>query len=142
MALKLDAGRESLAKSPICWNNTSEKSSYTIGGGDLEGQRLTIQILVGLPIFSPVSCHGHPSSFWAFDIHRFDRSSSSHIGDQYKLKVVVPIHSEPNSSLPRAWNPASKTTLIHLPPTKNAHLIFMSISNWENHSNTFPVLYL
>lgn len=120
VSLELNWARESLAECPTCWNNILENSGFSVSGGDPEGQRLTIQIRIGLPISTPVSWHGHPSCFWAFDGHRLNRSSPSHIADQHKLKVVSPIHTELNPSLLHAWSPASKTTLINFPPTKNA----------------------
>lgn len=106
VALKLNSGRETLAKSPIGWNNILKKFGDTIGCCDSERQRLTIQIGIGLPISTPISWHSHPPSFWAFDGHRSNRSSSSYVVDQHKLKVVSPIHTEPNPSFLHAWNPA------------------------------------
>ena len=110
VALKLNTGRETLAKSPIGWNNVFKKFGDTVGCRDSERQRLTIQIRIGLPISSPISWHSHPPSFWAFDGHRSNRTSSSDIVDQHKLEVISPIHTEPNPSLLHARNPASNTS--------------------------------
>ena len=63
VSLELNWARESLAECPTCWNNILENSGFSVSGGDPEGQRLTIQIRIGLPIRTPISRHSHPSSF-------------------------------------------------------------------------------
>jgi len=55
VSLELNWARERLAKTPTCWNYIWENSGFSISGCDPEGQRLTIQICVGLPISTPVS---------------------------------------------------------------------------------------
>lgn len=106
LSLELYCAGEGLAKSPIWWHNVLEQFGFSISGGDPEGQRLGVEIGIGLPISTPVSWHCQPSSFWAFDVYRLNRSSPCHIANHNKLKIISSIYGESNPTMLLAWNPA------------------------------------
>lgn len=88
-----------LTELPIRWCHvvTSEGSSIT--SGDLERERLTIEIRISLPILAPISGHGMPCRGGAFNGDCMNIPCTSHVGDQNQVEVRVTINGEPYSSL-------------------------------------------
>jgi len=80
-------GFVSLPELPIRRSNVEEGNGSPIGGGHLEGQALSVEVRVALPVGSPVPRHGLPPTVRSLDRHRANRSGSAHIGDQNKLEV-------------------------------------------------------
>ena len=64
--LKLRA-LEGLSKLPICGYNVVRSDGSTITGRDAEGEGLTIEIRIGLPVLAKIPRHCLPPGFRAFD---------------------------------------------------------------------------
>lgn len=102
---KLYWARESLTKPPIWRHNIVEFLGHSIRGGDLEGQRLAIEIGIRLPVSTPVPRHGHPTGPGAFDWYWLNRSSPSYIADQYQFEVVPSIDCKSDTPMLLTRNP-------------------------------------
>lgn len=63
------ASLERLAKLPVGRNGVVAGDGTAVAGGDLERETLSVQVIVALPILSPISGHGLPSCFRTFDRH-------------------------------------------------------------------------
>ena len=78
---------EGLPKRPVGWSCIVGDYSVAIAGSDLEGEGLTIQVIVALPVLSPVSGHCLPTGFRAFDGYRDHITSSTYICYENKIEV-------------------------------------------------------
>lgn len=90
---------ESLAKLPIRWHNVPWSGSPTVTGCDSEREWLTNQDRVWLPVLTPVTTHGHPTSLWPFQAHLHDIPCTRDVGDQNQVEVTETVDCESDSTL-------------------------------------------
>lgn len=72
---------EGLAEGPVGRGDVEGDEVAAVTGGDLEGERLAVEIRVALPILPPVPRHGLPPSPGAFDGDPMHVPCSSNVGD-------------------------------------------------------------
>ena len=75
------------------------------GGGDPEGERLSDELGVALPVCSPVPVHGDPPRVCPLDRHGPDGAAAGDVGDEHELEVLEARDAEPHPSLPPALDP-------------------------------------
>ncbi|KAF7818659.1 hypothetical protein G2W53_024114 [Senna tora] len=74
---------------------------------DTEGERLSHQHCIGLPLLSPISPQSRPFELLiTLHLQAYDVTCSSHIPDGHKIEVGIPRYGEANASLPPAWYPS------------------------------------
>ena len=69
-----------------------------IAGGDVEGERLAVEVATALPVLTPVPAHWLPPTSRALDGYRDDIARTAHVGDQDQVEVGVAVDSEPDAT--------------------------------------------
>lgn len=94
-----------------------------VGGGDVpgsggaavaasyaEGERLTHQFGVCLPVLSPVPAQVHPPGFRALHARPHDVPCAAHVRDQNQVEVAVAVDCEPDPAFLFAGHSAENIT--------------------------------
>ena len=72
---------EGLAKGPASRCNIVREKGASITSGNLEGEALSIEVWVALPVLTPVPWHWLPIGSWAFDGNCVNITSTTNVGD-------------------------------------------------------------
>lgn len=99
---------ECLTELPIGRNNVPWGGSAPVTASDPEGQRLTNQNGVWLPVLTPVTAHAHPASLGSFHAHPHDVPCTRDVAYQNQVEVTEAVDCEPDPSALAAWHPAQK----------------------------------
>ena len=102
---KILAGK-SLTELPISWDYVPWSRGASVTACDPEGQWLTNENCVWLPVLTPVAAHAHPTSLCAFNAHAHDISCTRDVGDQNQVEVTEAVDCESDPSVLAAWHPA------------------------------------
>lgn len=108
-SVKLQVAGEGLAERPVGRHDVGEDQSLAVGNGDLEGQRLAVEVGVGLPVCAPVPGHRQPPGLGSLHGDGLDRPGAGNVTDQHQLEVVLPVDGEPDASMFLAGYSASIT---------------------------------
>jgi len=113
-----------LAKGPPSWGSIVGHHCVAITGCDLKGEALAIEIVVALPVLTPVPGHWHPSSSGPFDGHSMHIPSTSYVCYEDQVEVGVTIDCEPYAPPSSAGHPTQnphkeKLTMLLLLPLWN-----------------------
>lgn len=76
-----------LTELPVARNDVVAGDGTAVAGGDLEREALSVQVIVALPVLSPISRHGLPFCIGSFDRHRLDIAGAADVGDQHQVEV-------------------------------------------------------
>lgn len=94
-----------LSKLPIRRGNIVTSDCPSIARGDTDGQALTVEVGVALPVLTPVYSHSLPAGPRTLDRHRLDVSGPTNVGDEHQVEVRVPVDREPYPTLLSTWYP-------------------------------------
>lgn len=100
---------EGLTELPAGGDDVPGGGGAPVTGGDAEGERLTNQHGVGLPVLAPVAAHAHPPGPRPLHAHPHDVPSPRHVRDQHQVEVPEPVDGEPHPASLPAWHPAQFT---------------------------------
>lgn len=73
---------ECLAELPSGRRNIVTRNGAAVACGDPEGEALSIEVRVALPVLAPIARHCLPPGLWSFDRDRMQITSTAYIGDQ------------------------------------------------------------
>ena len=94
-----------LSKRPARRGNIVGHNRATITGNDPKREGLSYKIIVALPVLTPISDHGPPTSPRPFNVNSMNIPCASHIAYEYQIEVRIPVYSELNSSPSCTSNP-------------------------------------
>jgi len=98
---------EGLAELPAGGDGVVAGGGAAVAGGDLERERLPVQVRVALPVLAPVPGHGLPPGPGAPDGDGPHVAGARHVGHQHQVEVGVAVDGEPDAALLVARNPAA-----------------------------------
>lgn len=90
---------ECLSKLPIRGDNVQRSGGAAVTACDSEGEWLTNENHVWLPVLTPVTAHAHPLSLWPFHAHLHYVPCTRDVGDQNQVEVTEAIDCVPNPPL-------------------------------------------
>nr|ACL53845.1 unknown [Zea mays] len=93
------AALEGLAELPASGDGAVAGDGAAVAGGDLERERLPVQVRVALPVLAPVPGHGLPPRAGAPDGDGAHVAGARHVGHQHQVEVGVPVDGEPDAAL-------------------------------------------
>jgi hypothetical protein len=99
---------EGLAEGPAAGRCVVGDDGAAVAGGDAEGQGLSVQERVALPVLAPVARHGLPAGALALDGHRVHVAGAADVGDEDEVEVGVAVDSEADAALLVARDPAHR----------------------------------
>mgnify|MGYP006950760552 FL=1 len=99
---------ECLSELPIRGRGFKRDEGLPVARGDLEGEGLTVEIGIALPVLAPIAGHWEPAGAGALDRHRRHISGTAHIGYKDQVEEGMAIHREMDASILLASNPKNK----------------------------------
>jgi len=103
-----------LSEGPPSWGNIVGHHCVAITGCDLKGEALAIEIVVALPVLTPISGHWHPPGSGPFYGHTMHIPGTSYVCYQDQVEVGVTIYREPYATPSSAGHPTHTHTQIKL----------------------------
>lgn len=98
---------EGLSKLPVWRSNVPGSRGAAVAAGDPEGEGLTDQDSIGLPVLAPVSAHAHPPCSRSLNTDSDNVTGTGNVGDQDKIEVTEAINGEPDSPMLAARDPVT-----------------------------------
>jgi hypothetical protein len=106
-----------LAEGPAAGRGVVGDDGAAVAGGDAEGEGLTVQERVALPVLPPVARHGVPAGALALGGHRVHVAGATNVADEDEVEVGVAVDCEADAALLVARDPAHRkinTTALDL----------------------------
>jgi hypothetical protein len=98
---------ERLREHPVPRRDVVRRDRTAPPAGDLERQRLAVEVGVALPVLAPVPAHRDPPGPRALHLHGGHLAVRSHVGDQHLEEVGAAGDREPHAAGPVTAHPAS-----------------------------------
>lgn len=89
---------ECLAELPAGGSDVPGGGAAAVAGSHTEGEGLTNQDGIGLPVLTPVARHWHPVGVGTLHAGPNKVASAGHIGDEDQVEVAEAVHGEADPS--------------------------------------------